>query len=120
LDGFEWTVGDIVTISGTCVAPEERTVATVVPTIGNVAILEAATVDNENNTWTVSHTVVTSEAWARASLGAVITDSEGSSGAIAQRLGTIYPVDGDTHVYVYSGPTGAFCVEDGDFITMDE
>jgi len=117
--GFSWTVGDVVTIAGTAFAPGERTIDTVVPKIGGTAISEITTIDNEAHTWTVEHTVLAGEEWAVASLTADLTDSESATGSTPPVVGIIYPVDGDSHTYVYSGDTGAFCVEDDAFVTMD-
>jgi hypothetical protein len=110
-DGFVWTVGDVVTISGTCVASDPRTIVSVVPQIRGVAIGETAIVNNTLHTWTVDHTVISDDVWAVAELSALITDSHGRASTTRVVSGVIYPVEGDSYTYVYDSLTGEFCTD---------
>jgi hypothetical protein len=116
--GFEWTVGDVVTISGTCIAKSERTISAVVVAIRGAAIAEDPTIDNEAHTWTVDHTVLIDDVWYAASIAAMITDSAGKSVSTLPVAGVIYP-DGGDHVYVGDSDTGEWVTEDDDFVIKD-
>jgi len=112
--GFAWTVGDVVTISGTCEAVAPATVADVEVRIRGNAIAESTVLGPGG--WTVDHTVVEADEYAIAVLTAHITDSEGRAADTLPITGIIYPVDGDGYTYFYDSATGEFLVDSGEFV----